>query len=73
MFKIGTLVYGGLLDNNDDAQIDCTDDGGAKVFIVVVTVDELSFGNKKALPDEICCAVKDNEPQRVPGFTRTVW
>jgi hypothetical protein len=63
VFKIGSLAY--------DAQIDCTDEDGAEVFSGIVTVDELSFGaDKKDLPDEICCAVKDNEGSMLQAWNQ---
>jgi hypothetical protein len=45
-FIIGSLAH--------DAQIDCTDKDRAKVFSGIITVDMLSFGDKKDLSYEIC-------------------
>jgi hypothetical protein len=62
-------TYGGPSED-DDARIECTDADGAEVFSGVVAVgDQISFGDKKDLPDVIYCAVKDNEGSMLQEFS----
>lgn len=55
---------------DDDAHIDCcADQDGGEVFKGVVAVgDQISFGDKKDLPAEIFCTVKDNEGSVLQEF-----
>ena len=54
---------------NDDAQIACADQDDGKVFEGVVAVGgQISFGDKKDLPAEIFCTVKDNEGSVLQEF-----
>ena len=61
-------TYGGPSEG-DDAQIDCTDEGGAEAYSGTVAVgDQISFGDKKDLPDVIYCAVKDRKGSLLQEF-----
>lgn len=56
--------------DDDDAHIVCSDQDGVEAFKGVVAVgDQISFGDKKDLPAEIFCTVKDSEGSLLQEFS----